>query len=122
MKRLGVAFSIVALSLFAPASAAPTRVSFEIWGVGGDDTITIDGAAVNVRAGGAPRVFQGDPDATNAPVLHELAPGKHEIVLKHVGCAPRTFTVSLEGSTKRALVLEPMDAARCAVPFAPPRR
>lgn len=120
MKRIAIIAAVVAP--FALASAATPRVPLEIWGASAGDEITIDGAAVNVRSGGAPRLFVGDPDATNAPVLHEVTPGKHEIVVTQKGCAPRSFSISVEGSTKRAIVLEPLDAARCAIPFAPPRR
>jgi hypothetical protein len=124
MKRAAIALGLLGLmmGMFAIASAAPTRVSLEIWGASSGDAITIDGAAVNVRAGGAPRVFAGDPDATNAPVLHEVAIGKHDIVVKRKGCADRVFTIHVEGTTKRSIVLESVDPARCAVPFAPPRR
>ncbi len=121
MKRVAIALALLG-STFAVASAAPTRVPLEIWGATAGDEITIDGAAVNVRASGAPRVFGGDPDATNAPVLHEVGTGKHEIAVKRQNCATRTFTITIEGSTKRSIVLEPLDAARCAIPFAPPRR
>ena len=121
MKRVAIALAVLTGAL-AVASAAPPRVPIEIWGAAAGDEITIDGAAVNVRAGGAPRVFTGDPDATNAPVLHEVAAGKHEIVVKRAGCAARTFALTIEGTTKRSIVLEPMDPARCAIPFAPPRR
>jgi hypothetical protein len=100
--------------------ASPGR-PLEIWGLEAGDQATIDGASVNVRSGGAPRLFGGDPDATNAPVLHELAAGKHEIAIRRSSCAPRVFTVALEGATKRAIVLEKQDAARCAIPFAPKR-
>lgn len=100
-----------------PSSGRP----LEIWGLEAGDEATIDGVALNVRSGGAPRFFAGDPDATNAPVLHEVSPGKHELAIKRPSCAPRVFSLSLEGSTKRALVLEKIDAARCAIPFAPKR-
>ncbi len=121
MKRLIIGLALV-FGTFAAANATPTRVPLEIWGVAAGDELTIDGAAVNVHTGGAARVFTGDPDATNAPVLHEVSAGKHEIVVKRQGCASRSFTIAIEGTTKRTLVLEPLDAARCAVPFAPPRR
>ncbi len=100
-----------------PSQARP----LEIWGLDAGDQATIDGLAVNVRSGGAPRLFAGDPDATNAPVLHELAAGKHELVIRRQSCAPRVFSLALDGTTKRALVLEKQDPARCAIPFAPKR-
>jgi hypothetical protein len=121
MKRVILALTVLG-STIAIASAAPTRVPLEIWGAAAGDEITIDGVAVNVRGGGAPRLFTGDPDAANAPVLHEVNAGKHEIAVKRQGCATRTFTIAIEGTTKRSIVLEPLDAARCAIPFAPARR
>lgn len=121
MKRVLVGVAVFAGAL-AVASAAPPRTPLEIWGVAAGDELTLDGAPVNVRTGGAPRVFTGDPDATNAPVLREVSPGKHELVLKRQGCAPRTFSITVEGSTKRAVVLDPSTTSRCAIPFAPPRR
>jgi len=106
----------------ALSSAAQTKVPIEIWGVESGDEVSIDGAPVTVRSGGSPRVFAGDPDATNAPVLHEVSVGKHEITVRRASCAPRTFVVSLESGSKRAIVLEPEDPERCALPFAPARR
>lgn len=121
MKRIAIIAALLGSTL-AIATAAPNRVPLEIWGAAAGDEITIDGVAVNVRTGGAARLFTGDPDATNAPVLHEVTSGRHEVVVKRQGCAPRAFTVTIEGAAKRAVVLEPIDAARCAIPFAPPRR
>lgn len=120
MKRSVFVGAVVA---FATASqAAPTKVPLEIWGLESGDEVTLDGAPVNVRSGGAPRVFAGDPDATNAPLLHEVALGKHEITVRRASCAPRTFTVTIETTSKRAIVLEPQDPERCALPLAPARR
>lgn len=116
------ACAAMAAVLAAVSQAAPTKVALEIWGLEAGDEVTIDGAPVNVRSGGAPRTFAGDPDATNAPVLHELAPGKHELSVRRGGCAPRTFAVSLDTASKRAIVFEPEDPERCALPLAPARR
>lgn len=121
MKRGLLALALVALGA-AASQAAPTKVPLEIWGLEAGDEVTIDGTAVNVRSGGAPRPFVGDPAAANAPVLHELSPGRHELAVRRGGCAPRTFTVNLETPSKRAIVLEPEDPDRCALPLAPARR
>jgi hypothetical protein len=121
VKRIAIIAALLGSTL-AIATAAPNRVPLEVWGASAGDEITIDGAKVNVRTGGAARVFTGDPDATNAPVLHEVSTGRHEVVVKRQGCAPRAFTISIEGAAKRSIVLEAIDAARCAIPFAPPRR
>lgn len=108
-----------------PKGGGPPSASrpIEIWGLEASDEVAIDGAPVNVRSGGAARIFSGDPDATNAPVLHEAPLGKHEIIIRGSRCAPRAFSIVLapETRTKRAIVLERTDAARCAVPFAPKR-
>lgn len=105
-----------------PKGGGPPSISrpVEIWGLDAGDELTIDGANINVRSGGAPRIFSGDPDATNAPVLHEIAIGKHDLVVRRSSCVPRAFTVTL-GGLKRAVVLEKLDAARCTIPFAPKR-
>ena len=101
---------------------SPSR-PLEIWGLEPGDEVAIDGASVSVRSGGAPRIFSGDPDATNAPVVHELAMGKHELAIRGSRCAPRVFSIALatDPRTKRAIVLERIDAAHCAIPFAPRR-
>jgi len=114
---------LVAPILFAAvtASAAPAKVPLEIWGLEAADEVAIDGVAHAPKSGGT-RVFAGDPTATNAPVIVELGNGKHEIVLRRSECAPRTFTVSLEGGTKRAIVLEKETVERCAIPLLPARR
>ena len=123
MKRWPIAvIAALAAALGALSHAAPSKVPLELWGLDAGDEVTIDGVSVNVRAGGAPRAFVGDPDATNAPVLHEVTVGKHEIVVRRAGCAPRGFSVSIESASKRAIVLEPVDAERCALPTAPARR
>jgi hypothetical protein len=105
-----------------PKGGGPPSASrpLEIWGLEAGDEVSIDGANINVRSGGAPRLFNGDPDATNAPVLYEAAMGKHEINVRRASCAPRSFTITL-GGTKRAIVLEKSDPARCGIPFAPKR-
>lgn len=120
MKRF--VFGGLLLLSVAAANAAPPKVPVEIWGLEAGDEVTIDGVAVNVRSGGAPRVFAGDPDATNAPVLHELPGGRHEVTVRRGACAPRTFTLTLESGSKRAIVFEPEDPDRCALPLAPARR
>ena len=119
----GFSLGILLVAVLATGSqAAPTKVALEIWGLEAGDEVSIDGAPVNVRSGGAPRTFVGDPAAANAPVLHELSPGKHELAIRRGGCAPRGFTVNLETASKRAIVLEPEDPERCALPLAPARR
>jgi hypothetical protein len=105
----------------ATANAAPSKVQLEIWGVESTDEVSIDGAAQTPKGGGG-RVFSGDPNATNAPVLVEVTSGKHEIVVRRGECAPRTFVVNVEGSSKRAIVFEREDAERCAIPLLPARR
>jgi hypothetical protein len=121
MKRLALAVAATATVVTA-SHAAPTKVPLEMWGLEANDEVSIDGASVNVRSGGAARTFAGDPDATNAPVLHELTPGRHEITVRRGGCAPRDFTVTLESGSKRAVIFEAEDLERCALPLAPPRR
>jgi hypothetical protein len=118
VKRL---LALPVLLVTMTASAAPTKAQLEIWGVDADDEVSVDG---NKQApkGGATRIFAGDPTATNAPVLLEIGNGKHEIVVRRGECAPRTFVVSVEGSTKRAIVFEKEDAERCAIPLLPARR
>lgn len=118
MKRL---LALPSLLVAMTASAAPSKAQLEIWGVDATDELSIDGAKQSPKGGGA-RVFTGDPTATNAPVLLEVGNGKHEIVVRRAECAPRTFVVSVEGSTKRAIVFEKEDAERCAIPLLPPRR
>jgi hypothetical protein len=110
------------VALLQAAPMSPNSVPLEVWGLEAGDEVTIDGVAVTVRSGGAPRSFVGDPDATNAPVLHEVSAGKHEIAVRRAGCAPRTVTVLVESASKRAIVLEPEDPDRCALPLAPARR
>ena len=121
-RRLGAAIVLGTALVGALAHAAQSKVVLEIWGLEAGDALSLDGAALNVRSGGAARVFVGDPEATNAPVLHEVATGKREIVVQRAGCAPRAFAVSIESPSKRAIVLEREDPERCALPFAPARR
>jgi hypothetical protein len=118
VKRL---LALPALLVALTASAAPSKVQLEIWGVEATDEVSVDGAAQTPKGGG-PRLFAGDPTATNAPVFLEVGNGKHEIVVRRAECAPRTFVVSVEGSTKRAIVMEKEDEARCAIPLLPARR
>lgn len=113
---------VVACGLIAISNAGPPKVPLEVWGLEAGDELTIDGAAVNVRGGGAARTFTGDPDATNAPALEEVTVGRHELTVRRSGCAPRTFTVVVETSSKRAVVIDPQPPERCSIPFAPARR
>ncbi|MGZ3422578.1 MAG: hypothetical protein ACXWUG_17670 [Polyangiales bacterium] len=120
MKRI-LALPALLVALTAVASAAPSKVQLEIWGVEATDEVSIDGAAQTPKGGGG-RIFLGDPTATNAPVLVEVTSGKHEITVRRGECAPRSFVVSVEGSTKRAIVFEKEDPERCAIPLLPARR
>ncbi len=114
----------VALAIASPiavALAAPQgKSTIELWGVEPGDAVTIDGAPVTVKSGA--RVFAGEPEAIDAPVLTEIMPGKHEIVVRRGACAPRAFSIVAEPNGRRVIVLEKEDPARCAIPFAPPRR
>jgi hypothetical protein len=104
----------------ARADAAGSRAAVEIWGVSSADRVEIDGAAVTPK--GAPgRAFAGDPMAMNAPILRELAEGKHEVVIEREGCEPQRFTIDVQGSLKRSIVLAEPNLERCAIPLAPPR-
>jgi hypothetical protein len=104
----------------ARSEAAPTRAAVEIWGVSSNDHVEIDGTAVPPK--GAPgRTFAGDPMAMNAPILRELAEGHHEIVVEREGCEPRRFSIEVQGTLKRSIVMTQLDAERCAIPLAPPR-
>ncbi len=108
--------------LAAPPTAPPApKPPLEIWGLGPDDQVEIDGASVTVKGGSTPRLFTGDPAAVNAPVLRELSPGKHEVTVRRVGCASRTFTVDMQGSHKRTVVFAPASIAHCGIPAPPPR-
>jgi protein involved in polysaccharide export with SLBB domain len=113
-----------ALGLFAVthSRAATGKAQLEIWGVAPGDSVSIDGVEHAPKGGGAPRTFTGDDAATNAPIAVELATGKHEISVRRGECAPRSFTVDVEGAAKHAVVLEKEDESRCAIPLLPPRR
>ncbi|MBI2391613.1 MAG: hypothetical protein HYV09_18640 [Deltaproteobacteria bacterium] len=112
----------VACGVLAASQAAPAKVPLEIWGLEAGDELTIDGVAVNVRGGGAARAFTGDPDATSAPAMEEVSVGRHELAVRRAGCVARTFAVTVETASKRAVVIEPPAKERCTIPFAPPRR
>lgn len=116
------ALGVGALAAFAAtrADAAGSGTAVEIWGVSSADRVEIDGAAVTPK-GAASRAFAGDPMAMNAPILRELAEGKHEVVIEREGCEPRRFTIDVRGSLKRSIVLTEPNAERCAIPLAPPR-
>lgn len=116
---IAIASSIAFALLAAPNAAAKPQL--EIWGLGPDDQLEIDGAVVTVKGGTTARTFTGDPSAANAPVLRELAAGKHEVVVKRSGCAPRTQTIDVQGSLKRTLVFAAASGAHCAIPAPPPR-
>jgi hypothetical protein len=112
-----IAFALLA----APSTSSPPRPPLEIWGLGPDDQLEIDGASVPVKGGSTPRVFSGDPSAANAPILRELTLGKHEVVVRRPGCATRTFAVEMAGAHKRTIVFAPASPAHCGIP-APPAR
>lgn len=118
-------FALFAVALTAPIAASfaatPGKGTIEMWGLDAGDAVTIDGANVTVKSGG-PRVFAGEPEAIDAPVLAEVAAGKHEVVVRRGSCAPRAFSVVAEPNGRRVIVLEKEDPQRCAIPFAPPRR
>ena len=118
---VGLAAAWFASGVAASRAASPS-VPLELWGLEAGDEVTVDGEPVTVRSGGASRAFVGDPEATNAPALKELSPGQHVVVVRRGACAPRTFAVVLEGVTRRAIVFEPEDPERCALPSPPPRR
>lgn len=103
------------------ARAALPKVPLEIWGLEAGDEARVDDQPMTVR-GGAPRPFLGDPAADDAPVLTEVAPGKREITLLRQGCAPETFSVVVEGSQKKAIVVAKTLPLRCALPEVPPRQ
>lgn len=105
---------------FARTDAASPSAPVEIWGVGSADRIEIDGVPAPAKAA-AGRTFAGDPMAMNAPILRELAEGRHEIVVERDGCEPRRFAIDVQGTLKRSIVLTEPDPERCAVPVAPPR-
>lgn len=107
------------VALLSIAGAAPGRAIVEIWGVEPGDEVAIDGAPVTVKGGA--RAFSGDPTATSAPVVQEIAAGRHEIVVRMPGCASRTFAVDLSRG-KRVVILERGERTRCAIPLAPPAR
>lgn len=102
------------------ADPAGSRAAVEIWGVSSADRVEIDGAALTPK-GAAGRAFAGDPMAMNAPILRELAEGKHEVVIERDGCEPRRFTIDVQGSLKRSIVLTEPNLERCSIPLAPPR-
>jgi hypothetical protein len=109
---------IVAIAI--AASAAPSRSTLEIFGVGAGDAIEIDGAPVPVKAAVA-HPFTGQPLPGDAPAITELAPGSHALTVHRAGCTARTFTVDVQGSYHRAIVVAPANAAHCSLPTMPPR-
>lgn len=117
-----VAIAVSLLATLAPSGsrAAAPKVPLEIWGLEAGDEARIDDQPVTVR-GGAPRPFLGDPAADDAPVLTEVAPGKREVTLLRQGCAPETFSVVVEGSQKKAIVVAKAQAAKCSLPEVPAR-
>lgn len=117
-----LALTVSLTATLAPSwsRAAPPKVPLEIWGLEAGDEARIDDQPVTVR-GGPPRPFLGDPAADDAPVLTEVAPGKREITLLRQGCAPETFTVVVEGSQKKAIVVTKAQAAKCSLPEVPAR-
>ena len=102
------------------ASAASSRSTLEIFGVGAGDAIEIDGAAIAVKTAVA-HAFTGQPLPGDAPAITELAAGSHEVTLHRSGCTARTFTVDVQGSYHRAIVVAPASTAHCAIPTMPPR-
>lgn len=118
---LWVLAPVAALAVIVPSRAAAPKVALEMWGLEAGDRVTLDGADLPVK-GGATRIFLGDPTAANAPVLAEIAPGRHELAVLRDGCAPRTFSVDLQGQTKRSIVFEKADPAKCSIPTLPARR
>lgn len=124
-RRLSYGLSLLGLASLLgsglSARAAAPKVPLEIWGLEAGDEARVDDQPVTVR-GGAPRPFLGDPSADDAPVLTEVAPGKREITLLRQGCAPETFSVVVEGSQKKAIVVAKTLVARCSLPEVPPRQ
>jgi len=111
---------LASATLLASAANAP-RPTLEVWGAMPGDVVDIDGSATTIKAGVVPRPFEGEPLPGNAAVTHEVAPGKHTVVVRREGCAPRTFEVEVQGSYKRSIVLAPSQAAHCGLPPPPPR-
>jgi hypothetical protein len=110
----------IGLGLGARASAASSRSTLEIFGVGAGDAIEIDGASVPVKTALA-HAFTGQPLPGDAPAITELAAGTHTLTLHRAGCTARTFTVEVQGSYHRAIVVAPAASAHCTVPTMPPR-
>ena len=126
LERVLLAANVVAIGvgLAVALSAAPSanpRPPLEIWGLVAGDEVDIDGTSVPIKTGGVARSFAGDPAAVNAPLLRELSAGHHEVVVRRVGCAPRTFAVEMQGAHKHTIVFAPAIAAHCAL-AAPPAR
>lgn len=126
MKRLSASATLLLalasmLGSGLSARAAAPKVPLEIWGLEAGDEARVDDQPMTVR-GGAPRPFLGDPSADDAPVLTEVSPGKREITLLRQGCAPETFSVVVEGSQKKAIVVAKTLPLRCALPEVPPRQ
>jgi len=117
---LGLGMLVLGLALDPRASAASTRSTLEVFGVGAGDTIEIDGTSVAVKTAVA-HTFTGQPLPGDAPAITELAAGSHSLTLHRAGCTARTFTIDVQGSYHRAIVVAPASSAHCTIPTMPPR-
>ena len=125
MKRAAVIATTIAIAFasaaFLARAANPPRPALEVWGALPGDVIEIDGSATTIKAGATPRPFDGEPLPGNAAVTHEVAAGRHAVVVRREGCAERAFNVEIQGVYKRSIVLIPTQSAHCGLPPPPPR-
>jgi hypothetical protein len=108
-------------AVFVARAANAPRPALEVWGAQPGDVVELDGAATTIKAGVTPRPFDGEPLPGNAAITHEVAAGRHAVIVRRDGCTARTFNVDAQGGYKRSIVLVPVQSAHCALPPPPPR-
>jgi len=119
--KRAVAFALLSsTAILLVAAGPPTRSTLEIFGVGAGDAIEIDGQAVAIKSA-VSHPFSGQPLPGDAPAITLLSAGTHDVTLHLAGCAPRTFSVDVQGAYHHTIVVAPAVTARCSVPSMPPR-